>query len=53
MRASGSDDSVYLAATYKLDIERSMEIMNDDELIEVTPKSVRLRKRSVDRKFTS
>ncbi len=45
MRASGSDDSVYLAATYKLDIERSMEIMNDDELIEITPKAVRLRKK--------
>jgi GTP-binding protein len=46
MRASGSDDSVYLAATYKLDIERAMEIMNDDELIEITPKSVRLRKKA-------
>jgi GTP-binding protein len=47
MRASGSDDSVYLAATYKLDIERSMEIMNDDEYMEVTPKFVRLRKKKI------
>ncbi len=45
MRASGSDDSVYLAATFKLDIEKSMEIMSEDEYIEITPKSVRLRKK--------
>lgn len=45
MRASGSDDSVYLAATVKLDIEKAMEIMSEDEFIEITPKSVRLRKR--------
>lgn len=44
MRASGSDDKVYLAPAYKLDIERAMEIMNDDEYIEITPSSVRLRK---------
>ena len=44
MRASGSDDKVYLAPAFRLDIERSMEIMNEDEYIEITPKSVRLRK---------
>ena len=44
MRASGSDDKVYLAPAFKLDIERAMEVMNDDEYIEITPKSVRLRK---------
>ncbi|MEK7135259.1 MAG: EF-Tu/IF-2/RF-3 family GTPase, partial [Patescibacteria group bacterium] len=44
MRASGSDDKVYLAPAYRLDIERAMEIMNEDEYIEITPKSVRLRK---------
>ncbi len=47
MRASGSDDSVYLAATVKLDIEKAMEIMNEDEYIEITPKSVRLRKKTI------
>lgn len=46
MRASGSDDSVYLAATFKLDIEKAMEIMSEDEYIEITPKSVRLRKKA-------
>jgi GTP-binding protein len=44
MRASGSDDKVYLAPAFKLDIERAMEIMNEDEYIEITPASVRLRK---------
>jgi GTP-binding protein len=44
MRASGTDDKVYLAPAYRLDIERAMEIMNEDEYIEITPNSVRLRK---------
>jgi GTP-binding protein len=47
MRASGSDGTVYLAATMKLDIEKAMEIMAADEYIEITPKSVRLRKQSL------
>jgi GTP-binding protein len=44
MRASGSDEGIFLVPAFKLDIERAMEIMNDDEYIEITPKSVRLRK---------
>ncbi|MDP3875134.1 MAG: translational GTPase TypA [bacterium] len=44
MRASGSDEGIYLTPAYKLDIERAMEIMNDDEYIEITPVAVRLRK---------
>ena len=44
MRASGTDDKVYLVPALKLDIERAMEIMNNDEYIEITPSSVRLRK---------
>jgi GTP-binding protein len=44
MRASGSDDKIYLAPSFKLDIERAMEVMNEDEYIEITPSSVRLRK---------
>lgn len=47
MRASGSDDKVYLAANIKLDIEKAMEIMSNDEYIEITPKSVRLRKKTL------
>ncbi len=44
MRASGSDEGIFLVPAFKLDIERAMEIMNADEYIEITPKSVRLRK---------
>ena len=44
MRASGSDEGIFLIPPYKLDIERAMEIMNDDEYIEITPSAVRLRK---------
>ena len=44
MRASGSDEGIYLTPAYKLDIERAMEIMSDDEYIEITPTIIRLRK---------
>jgi len=44
MRASGSDEGIFLVPPYKLDIERAMEIMSDDEYIEITPSAVRLRK---------
>lgn len=53
MRASGSDDSVKLAPPKVMLLEESMEWIKDDELIEVTPKSIRLRKRflkSIERK---
>ncbi len=45
MRASGSDDGIFLVPAYKLDIERAMEIMSDDEYIEITPSKTRLRKK--------
>lgn len=44
MRASGSDEGIFLVPAWKLSIERAMEIMKDDEYIEITPESVRLRK---------
>lgn len=44
MRASGSDDAINLVPPFQLTIERGMEIMAEDEYLEVTPKSVRLRK---------
>lgn len=53
MRASGSDDAVKLAPPKVMTLEESMEWINDDELIEVTPKSIRLRKqylKAVERK---
>jgi GTP-binding protein len=45
MRASGSDEGIFLVPAYKLDIEKAMEIMKDDEYIEITPESTRLRKK--------
>ncbi len=45
MRASGTDEAIYLNPPFILSIERGLEVMNDDEYLEITPKSVRLRKR--------
>ena len=45
MRASGSDDKIYLAPPTPITIETGLEIMSEDEYLEITPKSVRLRKK--------
>jgi len=45
MRASGSDDAIKLTAPLTLSLEIALSIMKDDEYLEVTPKSVRLRKK--------
>ncbi len=44
MRASGSDEAIVLTPPYALTIERGLEIMAEDEYLEITPVSVRLRK---------
>ena len=44
MRASGTDEALNLVPPFTLTIERGLEVMADDEYLEVTPKSVRLRK---------
>lgn len=44
MRASGSDDAVKIAPARVMNLETSLDWINNDELIEVTPKSIRLRK---------
>ncbi|MFH1820778.1 MAG: translational GTPase TypA [Candidatus Nealsonbacteria bacterium] len=44
MRASASDEAVTLTPPFKLTIERGLETMAEDEYLEITPKSVRLRK---------
>ncbi len=44
MRASGADEAIKLTPPWTLSIERGLEIMSDDEYLEVTPGSVRLRK---------
>jgi len=45
MRTSGNDEALYLIPPFRLDIEKGLEIMQDDEYLEITPKSVRLRKK--------
>ncbi|MFA6445637.1 MAG: translational GTPase TypA [Candidatus Paceibacterota bacterium] len=47
MRASGSDESIYLTPPRLLSIENGLEIMQGDEYLEITPKSVRLRKKNL------
>jgi len=44
MRASGSDDAIQLTPPFEISIEKGLEIMAEDEYLEITPASVRLRK---------
>ena len=48
MRASGSDESLRLVTPRNLSLEQCLEFLADDELLEVTPQSLRLRKRLLD-----
>ena len=48
MRASGSDESLRLVPFRQMSLEQCMEFLADDELLEVTPKSLRIRKRILD-----
>jgi len=45
MRSSGTDEAINVKPPFKLSIERGLETMADDEYLEITPKSVRLRKK--------
>ncbi len=45
MRASGKDEAVVLSPPIRFSLEQAMEFIDDDELIEVTPNNIRLRKR--------
>jgi GTP-binding protein len=45
MRASGTDEALFLKPAFTLSIERGLEVMSEDEYLEITPKSVRLRKK--------
>ena len=45
MRSSGKDEALTLVPHFALDIERGLELMRDDEYLEITPKSIRLRKK--------
>ena len=48
MRASGSDDALRLTPPRQMSLEQCLEFLADDELLEVTPESLRLRKRLLD-----
>ena len=48
MRASGSDDALRLVPPRQMSLEQCLEFLADDELLEVTPQSLRLRKRELD-----
>lgn len=45
MRSSGTDEAINVKPPYKLSIERGLEVMAEDEYLEITPKSTRLRKK--------
>ncbi|MEN6637455.1 MAG: translational GTPase TypA [Clostridiaceae bacterium] len=49
MRASGSDDALRLTPPVVLSLEQCLEFISDDELVEVTPKSIRMRKRFLNK----
>ena len=48
VRASGSDDAIKLVPPRKNTLERALEWIEDDELVEVTPKNIRIRKKYLD-----
>ena len=45
IRAAGADDAILLETPRQLTLETALEFINDDELVEVTPQNVRLRKK--------
>ena len=45
MRASGSDEAIILTPPIRLSLEQALEFIDDDELVEVTPKTIRIRKK--------
>jgi GTP-binding protein len=56
MRASGKDDAIQLTPATKFTLEQALDFIDDDELVEVTPKEIRMRKKHLtenDRKRSS
>ncbi len=51
MRASGSDEALRIIPPRKMSLEQALEFLREDELVEVTPVSIRLRKKKVDKKI--
>ena len=56
VRASGTDEHIVLTPLIRMSLEQALEAIEDDELVELTPKSIRIRKRHLtenDRKKAS
>ncbi|MBS6062704.1 translational GTPase TypA [Criibacterium bergeronii] len=51
MRASGSDEALRLSPPLKMSLEEALEFITDDELVELTPTSMRLRKKILDKQL--
>ncbi len=49
VRASGSDDAIKLITPRSFSLEQALEFIDDDELLEITPKSIRMRKKILDK----
>ncbi len=48
IRAAGRDENIILTPVMPMNLERAIEFIRDDEMVEITPKSVRIRKRQLD-----
>lgn len=51
VRASGNDDSMLLSTPRDMDLEKAIEFITDDEYVEITPKSIRVRKAELNHSF--
>jgi len=51
MRSSGADEALRIIPARKMSLEQSLEFIREDELVEVTPVSIRLRKKKLDKKI--
>ena len=50
MRAAGADEAIKLTRPLDFSLEQCLEFVGDDELVEITPKSIRMRKKILDEK---
>ena len=48
IRAAGSDENIILTPPIRMTLEQALEFIDDDELVEVTPKTIRIRKKLLD-----
>jgi len=51
MRSSNADEAIRLTPPIEMSLDRALEYIGTDELVEVTPKNVRIRKRQLDSKL--